>query len=317
MEGSTTSHPPYCPPSFSQLLAWNDSLLQNTSTISLAAMSWQSWVKHKTDQQGMIFSSKNARDCSENMWLGFGCGSQFSSWATTLAQVSSDQDCCLVWWLLKLECCQIRSAWIWFGEICLCICICIRIPCVYLDWLEAMGRARLWTSREIKPRLEHGGHSLRVQRTYNLFLGQDCICICICICISLTPDLYLCSFILHYEKQQLIMKPDFESSWECSAPLPPSTVQEILFCQLWLLASFGIFGIFWQVLASFGNCRTGVVWQFEQFQATMSSWAFEHLSSWAARLGSYRGPGNPAKSEQLKPMHVTCFKIHVTLSHVS
>ena len=73
---------------------------------------------------------------------------------------------------------------------------------VYLDWLEAMGRARLWTSREIKPRLEHGGHSLWVQRTYNLFLGQDCIYFCICICI------WICIYIA-FSLQQICI---------CAAP---------------------------------------------------------------------------------------------------
>ena len=238
MEGSTTSHPPYCPSSFSPLLAWNDSLLQNTS---LAAMSWQSWVKHKTDhsdQQEMLFSSKNTPHWSENMWLGFGCGSQFSSWATTMAQVSLDHDSCLVWWLPKLECYQTRSAWIWFGEIHLCICICIRV-CIWIDWRRwgARGCGRAVKSSRVSSTAatpsesnEHTtsfGAKIVIAFVFVVPLHQICICAASS-CIMITSS-SLWNQILNH----VVLCPN------------ASTVQEILFCQLWLLASFSIFGIFW------------------------------------------------------------------------
>ena len=292
---------------------------------------WRIWDL-KTN---MYWSARNATlfqdapDWSENMWLRFGCGSQFSSWATTLAQVSSDQDCCLVWWLLKLECYlsnTICMNMVWLNlSVYLYLHPCM---CIWIDWRRwgARGCGRAVKSSRVSSTAATPSESNEHTTSFWAKIVFTFVFV----------FAFVFAFILHFPYNRSVSVQLHLALWEAAANYETrfwiilgvlcsihclhcsrdSILSAVTFGKLWhlwhllenfwhlwqLLASFGIFGIFWQLQARRGLAIWAIPSDHEQL-STQTWWL--------------RGPGNPAKSEQLNAMHVTCFKIHVTLLHVS
>ena len=292
---------------------------------------WRIWDL-KTN---MYWSARNATlfqdapDWSENMWLRFGCGSQFSSWATTLAQVSSDQDCCLVWWLLKLECYlsnTICMNMVWLNlSVYLYLHPCM---CIWIDWRRwgARGCGRAVKSSRVSSTAATPSESNEHTTSFWAKIVFTFVFV----------FAFVFAFILHFPYNRSVSVQLHLALWEAAANyetrfwiilgvLCPihclhcsrdSILSAVTFGKLWhlwhLLASFGIFDNFWQVLgslASFGNCRPDVVWQFEQFQATMSSWA--------PRLGGYGGLGTRQSQNSWMQcmLHVLRYMLHCYMFH--